>query len=61
MTNKTINVDCILSAMENCLNTPLIINKKSIKDKIKSQQTLVKQQEKLYLPKINQRFKQFTI
>ena len=35
MINKTINVDCILSAMENCLNTPLIINKKFIKDKIK--------------------------
>lgn len=55
-------IDEVLKAMENCLNTPMIINKEETKRRIEAEKRLCDELEKIYRPNQQSlRFKQFTI
>ena len=52
----------VLLAMENCLATPLVLGKKEDrKAKLEEERKLTCAQERLYAPKANQLFKQFSL
>lgn len=60
--NKERTLEEVLLAMENCLATPLVLGKKEErKAKLEEERKLTYAQERLYAPKANQLFKQFSL
>lgn len=60
--NKERTLDEVLLAMENCLVTPLILGEnEKRKAKLEEERKLTYVQERLYAPKANQLFKQFSL
>lgn len=60
--NKERTLDEILSAMDNCLATPLVLGEKeNRKAKLEEERKLTYAQECLYAPNAKQLFKQFSL
>ena len=59
---KEKTLDEVLSAIENCLSTPLVLGtKEDRKAKLEQERKLTYAQERLYAPNSNQLFKQFSL
>lgn len=60
--NKERTLDEVLLAIENCLSTPLVLEKKEVrKAKLEEERKLTYEQERLYAPNAKQLFKQFSL